>query len=279
MEMKLVALVCEKGSGQFNEDIASYVGRSAYVLDGATGLNGKNLVSSKSDANWLVNFWDEYLHHHVNDQLPLKEIVRKGIEVSYKAYQDILKGKPTNAIDYPSAAIAIVRFAKDKLEYFILGDCAIVTKEDEKLKFYIDQRLSVYDNDIYKKMKNLHEQGILEHEKVKSLLMNDIISNRLQKNTLGGYWILEFTPNAVDNGMSGELEINSNMEVAIMTDGFSAIVDKYHLVSTSEAFEEGIEKAIEKLREFEKMDLKTVKIPRFKVMDDASCIHIKFVDN
>lgn len=278
MEIKLVALVCEKGSGHFNEDIASSVGMSAYVLDGATGLNGKNLVSSKSDANWLVNFWDDYLHHHVNEKRPIKEIVRSGIVKSYKEYKSLLQGKETMDIDHPSAAVAIVRLVGEKLEYFILGDCSIVTKEKDKLKFYMDQRITTLDNGIYKKMKALHEQGVLDQEKVKALLMNDIISNRLQKNTIDGYWVLEFVSGAVDKGISGEIDVRENMEIALMTDGFSAIVDKYHLVSTTQAFEEGIEKAMEKLRSFEQEDVKAVKIPRFKVMDDASCIHLKIVD-
>ncbi|MGL5439179.1 MAG: protein phosphatase 2C domain-containing protein [Filifactoraceae bacterium] len=278
MKIDLISLVSTKGSGKVNEDIAKFVGQSAYVLDGATGLNGRNLVGEKSDAYWLVNFWDRYLSQCVNGQDSLRDIVYRGIELSFEEYSLKIGDKKVTKIDYPSAAIAIVRLRDKKLDYFILGDCSVVTKVGDKLTFYMDDKISYLDNSIYKKMKSLNKNKRLNHEEVKSILMTDIISNRLQKNTVGGYWILEFMTEAVDNGIIGEIEVSNGMEVAIMTDGFSAIVDKYHIINTSEAFNEGIEKAIKRLREFENLDKEVKKIPRFKVMDDASCIHIKLVD-
>ena len=48
MELKIndYKLLCNKGSAKFNEDIIGLSPYGAWVLDGATGLNNKNLVSN-----------------------------------------------------------------------------------------------------------------------------------------------------------------------------------------------------------------------------------------
>ena len=63
MELKIndYKLLCNKGSADFNEDIIGLTPYGAWVLDGATGLNNKNLISNESDAKWYVNWWNKYL--------------------------------------------------------------------------------------------------------------------------------------------------------------------------------------------------------------------------
>ena len=80
MEIKVCDILCYKGSAKYNEDIIGVNPFGAWVLDGATGLNNKNLVSKKSDANWYVNWWNNYLHQNISKKSTLKEIMMDGIE-------------------------------------------------------------------------------------------------------------------------------------------------------------------------------------------------------
>ena len=77
MEFKIhdYKLLCNKGSADFNEDIIGLSPYGAWVLDGATGLNNKNLVSNESDAKWYVNWWNKYLHDNMKRNVSLKEIM------------------------------------------------------------------------------------------------------------------------------------------------------------------------------------------------------------
>ena len=85
MELKIndYKLLCNKGSSNFNEDIVGLSSYGAWVLDGATGLNNKNLVSNESDAKWYVNWWNKYLHENMKRNDSLKEIIKDGWILQY----------------------------------------------------------------------------------------------------------------------------------------------------------------------------------------------------
>ena len=50
-------------------------------LDGATGLNNKNLMSNESDAKWYVNWWNKYLTCKYKKKIHLKKYIKDGIEI------------------------------------------------------------------------------------------------------------------------------------------------------------------------------------------------------
>ena len=92
MELKIndYKLLCNKGSAKFNEDIIGLSPYGAWVLDGATGLNNKNLVSNESDAKWYVNWWNKYLHENMKRNDSLKEIMKDGIDEITKEYYELI---------------------------------------------------------------------------------------------------------------------------------------------------------------------------------------------
>ena len=111
-------LLCNKGSATFNEDVVGLSPYGAWVIDGATGLNGKNLISNESDAKWYVNWWNKYLHENLYKEEGLKEIVVlaffvgilslelfeklsniDGIFKFYQTYQQIKQGKTVEGLN------------------------------------------------------------------------------------------------------------------------------------------------------------------------------------
>ncbi|MGL6105209.1 hypothetical protein [Romboutsia sp.] len=270
--------LCCIGSAKYNEDTIGFTTNGFWVLDGATGLNNKNLVSNQSDAKWYVSWWNKYLYENINKDKSLKAIIKDGIQSIDKEYLNKLKSMEVSKLDKPSSSICIVKIDKDNLEYFILGDCALHIKTKKEVLIIKDKKLCDFDSQVYKEMESLPELYKLTHEQIKASVMDTIISNRLKRNTKDGYWILEFEEEAVDNSIYGNINIDDNMSIMLTSDGFSCISDRYNIIENENLIEEvkkhGVSSIYSKLREFEEEEFSVNKYPRFKVKDDSSCIYL-----
>ena len=278
IDIKDYKLLCHKGSGEYNEDIVRVCKYGAWILDGSTGLNKKNLISKESDAKWYVSWWDKYLYENINKDKSLKTIVCEGIENIKQEYLSTLAGIRLEKLDMPSASVAIVKFYKDKVEYFLLGDCTIVindTNENIILKY---DRVCKFDNMIFEKMKKLNKNKSLSVKDKKDILLPYIIENRLKKNSEEGYWILEFDELAVEKSMHDYISINDELKLIISSDGFSCAYDRYNIFSVENIIqiveENGIEYVNDKVRKLEHEDKNGLIFPRFKESDDSSCAYL-----
>ncbi|MEG2983424.1 MAG: hypothetical protein RR835_01905 [Peptostreptococcaceae bacterium] len=278
MDIKICDTLCCQGSAKYNEDITGINSFGAWVLDGATGLNNKNLVSDKSDANWYVNWWNEYLHKNIDKKSTLKEIMNDGINlISEEYYANIDKYK-IEKLDTPSSSIAVIKFYRDKIEYFLLGDCTLHFKIKEKIYIIKDRSLCYLDKLVYDEMESLPNLHQLSYEEIKRSVMTTIISNRLKKNKKDGYWILDFDKEAINNSLSGFINIEDNIKLMLTSDGFSCISDRYNEIHEYELLNEvevnGTGFIYNKLRKIEDDDKLTIKFPRFKINDDSSCVYL-----
>lgn len=271
-------LLCNKGSADFNEDIIGLTPYGAWVLDGATGLNNKNLISDESDAKWYVNWWNKYLHENINRKDSLKEIVKEGVENIKSEYFSLLKNNKVESLDYPSCAAAILKFHEDKIEYILLADCTLFVNNEKGFKIYKDMAIEKLDKMVYYAMENIENSESMTLNEKKSKVMPIIINNRLKKNTLYGYWSLEFSTEAIDNCLSGFIEINDNTQIMLTSDGFSCACDRYNIFKEEDmlniAKEKGIDYIYKKIRNLENEDYMSTKFPRFKISDDSSCVYL-----
>lgn len=278
IDIKEFELLCDKGSGIYNEDMVGLCKKGAWVLDGATGLNNKNLISKESDAKWYVSWWNQYLQENVSKDISLKEIVLEGLENIKKEYLLKLNGLKIENLDLPSASAIIIKFYKDKLEYILLGDCTLLlNKLDENIKIK-DERVCKLDEKVFLKMEKLNKSSNLTILEKKDILLPFIIENRLKKNTDNGYWILEFNKNAVEKSVHGYIDIEDEVKIMMSSDGFSCAWDRYNIFEENEMIEVGKSKGIEyineKIRELEKKDNNGMIFPRFKESDDSSCVYL-----
>jgi hypothetical protein len=268
--------LCNQGSAKYNEDILGFTPNGMWVLDGATGLNRKNLVSNQSDAKWYVTWWNKYLYENISKNKSLKEILKDGIRKINIDYKNILKENITN-LDKPSSSICVVKFYEDKLEYLILGDCALHLKINNKTSIIKDIKICNLDNKVYEEMENLPNLYNLNYNQIRNSVMDTIINNRLKKNTKDGYWILEFEEEAIDYAINDTLKIDTDMSIMITSDGYSCISDRYKFIEENELIDEvkknGIREIYLKLREIEDEEFSINKFPRFKENDDSSCIY------
>lgn len=278
IDIKDYKLLCHKGSGEYNEDIVRVCKYGAWILDGSTGLNKKNLISKESDAKWYVSWWDKYLYENINKDKSLKTIVCEGIENIKQEYLSTLAGIRLEKLDMPSASVAIVKFYKDKVEYFLLGDCTIVINDINENIILKDDGVCKFDNMIFEKMKKLNKNKSLSVKDKKDILLPYIIENRLKKNSEEGYWILEFDELAVEKSMHDYISINDELKLIISGDGFSCAYDRYNIFSVENIIqiveENGIEYVNDKVRKLEHEDKNGLIFPRFKESDDSSCAYL-----
>lgn len=278
IDIKDYKLLCHKGSGEYNEDIVRVCKYGAWILDGSTGLNKKNLISKESDAKWYVSWWDKYLYENINKDKSLKTIVCEGIENIKQEYLSTLAGIKLEKLDMPSASVAIVKFYKDKVEYFLLGDCTIVINDTNENIILKDDGVCKFDNMIFEKMKKLNKNKNLSVKDKKDILLPYIIENRLKKNSEEGYWILEFDELAVEKSMHDYISINDELKLIISSDGFSCAYDRYNIFSVENIIqiveENGIEYVNDKVRKLEHEDKNGLIFPRFKESDDSSCAYL-----
>ena len=271
------------GSSMINEDVANLNKHGAWILDGATGLNGKNLIDKDSDAKWYVKQWDEYVNKNFHrTDIDLKRIVKEGINVVKDKYYKRVKNKSVKSLDLPSSSIVLTRWIKDTLEYFILGDCTLIIENNNKLNVIKDDSVTKLDNKVFQAMDEIMKKEGKTLPEAKKEVNNLIVRNRLLKNTNEGYWILGFDAEAVDRGLYGKIPFNSDTKLLMASDGFSAITDRYNYIDMEnlihEAQNKGLDNLCRKLREIEEEDSSGDKYPRFKKNDDASAIYIELMN-
>ena len=281
IDIKEFKVVCEKGSESYNEDMVGICKKGAWVLDGATGLNNKNLISKESDAKWYVSWWNKYLQENISKNTSLKKIVLDGLEDIKKEYLLKLNGLKIEELDTPSASVIIIKFYEDKLEYFLLGDCTLLLNDLKKNIIIKDERVCQFDEDVFIRMSELNKIEELSLVEKKNILLPLIIENRLKKNSEEGYWILEFNKEAVEKSIYGYINIDDEVKIMISSDGFSCAWDRYNIFKENEVIEigqhKGIEYIKEKTREMEKKRKRYKVFPRFKESDDSSCIYLHII--
>ena len=271
-------LLCCKGSGEFNEDVAGMTRYGAWVLDGATGLNNKKIVSDESDAKWYVDWWNNYLSQNIDKDFSLKDILYNGIDIVTREYKNTVGNTKVDKLDIPSCSIVIIKYYKDKLEYLVLGDCTLLTKVNNNYNCIKDESVCRLDEVVFNSIKNIENINELSLLDKKNKVLPVIIENRLKKNTKEGYWILEFNKDAVDNAIHGFIDVKDEISIVLTSDGFSCAFDRYNLVNKKDVFSivqnEGIDHIYNKIRNLEREDLNGIVYPRFKMSDDSTCVYL-----
>ena len=271
-------LLCCKGSGEFNEDVAGMTRYGAWVLDGATGLNNKKIVSDESDAKWYVDWWNNYLSQNIDKDFSLKDILYNGIDIVTREYKNTVGNTKVDKLDIPSCSIVIIKYYKDKLEYLVLGDCTLLTKVNNNYNCIKDESVCRLDEVVFNSIKNIENINELSLLDKKNKVLPVIIENRLKKNSKEGYWILEFNKDAVDNAIHGFIDVKDEISIVLTSDGFSCAFDRYNLVNKKDVFSivqnEGIDHIYNKIRNLEREDLNGIVYPRFKMSDDSTCVYL-----
>lgn len=263
----------------YNEDMIGYNENAVWIIDGASALNSQNIISKKeNDVVWYINAWNQYLYNNLTTKKSILEILKEGIEyVKNKAnISNILN---IDKFNLPSASIAIIRKIDNFLEYYVLGDCSIIIKDNEKIESFKDDKVSKFDNLAIECIKNEKTFNCDFFKGYSKNVLDVLIKNRGMKNNINGYWILEFDVEAIENGIYGKYEIYNEAQILMTTDGFSIYRELYKKETEHKFIQEvnryGLKEIYKRLRNIEKKDSNGTKYPRLRKHDDSSAIFMK----
>ena len=93
--LKLIDAVCIAGSNK-NEDSIGYGDDFIFVIDGATGLRGVNIMGMRSDAEWFSKRLAEQLQIYLrNDAWSIQEILYMSLKQIREEYFAVLQNIQT----------------------------------------------------------------------------------------------------------------------------------------------------------------------------------------
>lgn len=279
-----------------NEDLVRVTESCAWVLDGTSGTHKRNLTGhEQSDGRWYVEIIDEYLQQEISDtSREIDAIVREAIEYATIEFENAIEehtpevaetttpGEAVGVQEIPGAALTIIRWTDDSVEFFSLGDTVVLFNTDDGVTRETHGVPEVFDEanrETFKKLREEHPDA--EFEELRARVNPGIQAVRALRETPGGYWAMGFNPLATRHAVTGEYDIDSVESVYLFTDGFDALVELYgcfDLWSDAVAFMEwkGIEEAVGELRAVEIADSKGKQYPRLKQHDDVGVARIEF---
>ena len=280
--MKNIKFLSKQGnSAKPNEDKITVLDNAAWILDGATGLTGKRITEKETDALWYVEALDDYLKKHINSSKDIKEIIKNAIKEVKEKYSKYDGFNDLEEIDYPCAALALVRLNSKELEYYVIGDCTLIySQENESIKEIVDRKLIGLEENILRKMREVSKVNNISVLDARRFCNDEVISVRKLKNKLNGYWILEFNEDAVDRGLYNKISINGEISICITSDGFSQFYDTFNLAEDYKAFinllkESNVEDIFNTLYEEQEKDSNCNDYQRLKKRDDTSIIYFE----
>ncbi|PKM49361.1 MAG: hypothetical protein CVV02_16360 [Firmicutes bacterium HGW-Firmicutes-7] len=282
MRIKKVDKISVPG-GAYNESIANTVSNAAWVIDGTNGLDFQVVTSSESDAKWYVQMLDKYLLENISNlSLCLAEIVLQAITFLEEKYKEFTGENIIKEVNQPTASIALVRWHKDELEYYIMGDCQIWLKDYRNIKVIADYKVAGLNKKVITVIKDYINQGV-SHEETINNMQDFLIEHRNKCNKINGYWGLNFNKIAVYHGISGRLKYTKEhnfLEILLATSGFYAIVEIFKKMLEAEVFacakSKGLSGIGEFIRNTEKEDNDIRKYARLRKSEDVSAVYIDF---
>jgi hypothetical protein len=185
----------------------------------------------------------------------------------------------TCQLDYagsPASTVVAMRVNATDLEYLVLGDSTLMLdRSDNNPQVISDDRETRVGCQYRATMDKLRtaslDHAIAHRGYVKAL--------HAHRNRPGGYWIASGDPNAATEAVTGIIPIRGLRAVALLSDGASRLVDRFHLVSWADVAklleESGPSELIRRVRGVEDGDPTGQRWPRTKARDDITVAYLR----
>jgi hypothetical protein len=289
MRLDVLCDISDPGSPDLpNEDARGHTARSAWVLDGATGLGDSPLLPEASDAAWLARAYSAWLRSEADDTgRDLRRLFADLVARVSGEFEARKRRTPSGRFDLPSAGMAFVRLGVACLEYARLGDCRAILAPPggTPVLFTGSSPLQQLDAAVVAKMEALRRrEPSAGHARLRRAVSGDLRANRSRFNAEGGYWVLGTDAGTAD-GVARNMEVGSvtldgggPVRGLLMSDGFYRLVDTFRAYPDDAALikaagrEGGLEAMLAELRALEDADPECVAHPRLKPRDDATAL-------
>ena len=262
------------------EDALFACERFAFVIDGATGVDGSKVTDAFTDAEWYARTFRDMLQHSLYEDQPILPIMQECVRKTAEAYASFSGAECVK--DKPSAVISLVRERDGMLEYYSLGDSVIILRrKDGGVQYILDDRLVKLDEENFVRMKKIAQEEGIPLLQTFSRIIPYILQNRARMNKTGGYGALAHTVEGLDTAVMGCVPISELKDVLLFSDGFAEAYDLFGLYESpaemiADVAENGIVQAVKKLHSAQEADPACKKFVRLKFRDDMSVVYARF---
>lgn len=266
---------CSAIGNQVNEDYVAVGSTYAVLLDGASGITGKRVLShhSGSDAQWFSHFVGCRICEYLDASRGIVDSIRLAVDDSRDYIGE--HGVTDNEELFPSSTLVVVSVSGDSVDIVSLGDSpAFIGFKDGSLVSMSDARIAELDQTAVGVMIDRSHGRVMSGVQKRAAVNDILLANRQLKNRPEGYWILDPTGVALEHLNVRRFSVKDIDYVCAMSDGLERAFDLFGLADPAAflatATRESFGKLIVRLRAEENLDPDFDHYPRLKLHDDAS---------
>jgi serine/threonine protein phosphatase PrpC len=279
--VKLKWALSEAG-GDHNEDAFGFINdagdvTAAWVIDGVTGINKRNVLPAATDAIWFVERVQLHLKKLAVQALPLSALLDQLAASLIKDWNDISEGVDLPPdYDLPACCLLYIQKFETGWQALRLGDSYLLSRQDGLTHHdFPMSNLASLEMFLKSEAAERRASGAYDFKALLKEFYPQLLLNRKSRNKPGGYSILEPTPQAL--AMPQFIELGQPCEILLCTDGFYRCVDHYEMCDDKALMEacmvpQRAEDLLKSMREVEKLDADCRQYLRFKPQDDATVL-------
>jgi hypothetical protein len=253
-----------------NDDALGFADGRAWVLDGATDYSYTPLTKTASDASWIAHCATAYLHGASGD---LRAQIRAASRHAAQRFDDLTKGIAHERWQAPISSLLMIEETESGLHGLDLGDSRVFALDAQGAVFVAGGPESAADDESALAANQTDSDKPLLHRKDTIAMLR---SMREALNRPGSRWTFCLDPACADHARAFAWMLRRPAHVLLMTDGFSALVDRYKTYDPTTliraALSNGLQELGRELRAIENDDIASAKHPRFKKSDDATAL-------
>ncbi|MEZ5959515.1 MAG: hypothetical protein R3C30_03685 [Hyphomonadaceae bacterium] len=232
------------------------------------------LTKTASDASWIAQVANTSLNAWTYGDL--REAVRTASETAASAFSYLTRGQNVERWQLPTASLLMLaENERGVIEGIDLGDCRVFALDANGV-----QVIGGHDG-LDDEVKLAASQPEADKPLLKrKAAIETLRRNRSAINQEGGrFWTFGLQPACADHARTWTLELKRPAHLLLMTDGFSALADRYKVYEPAAlvkaAVSVGLQDLGRELRAIEAADASGSRHPRFKQSDDATGILLR----
>lgn len=263
------ALATQAAPGHANEDFAVASDTVAVLLDGATIPDTATTACNHSTA-WFTRQLGSRIFQRLtlDPDRAIADCVAEAIKTLAEHHGETCD---TSHAGHPSATVVALRERAGAAEYFVLGDSTLALDTHAQVLAIADRRLEHVQPALRERVRTA-QRGTPEYSAARLALLD---AERRARNTTDGYWIASADPSAAYHAITGQLAPGELRRAVLLSDGASAIVDRFDLLSWDDVLDlaerDGPHAVILHVRDAE-VSPPGLAHPRSKPHDDATVL-------
>ncbi|GAA2876014.1 protein phosphatase 2C domain-containing protein [Streptosporangium fragile] len=257
-----------------NEDFVAATLDAVVLLDGTGTPAGSESGCTHGVAWYARSLGSTLLTAMTQTAKPLPETLAEGIKAVASLHDFTCDLAHAGS---PSATVVMLRRTGDALDWLVLADSVLVldTADTAEPTVVCDDREARIGAAYRAAMDALHS-GSAEHVAAHRAYVETLRGHR---NRDGGFWVASVDPLAADQALTGTIPTDRVRAAAVLSDGASRLVDRFHLATWRQALDlldqDGPAELIHQVREAERSDPHGERWPRGKAFDDATAVYCR----